>query len=434
MAAIEIIKKQILWLLLLIPISFKIELFPGVIVMIQELVLPFLIFLYIIVFKSKIKLYKYQLPYLFLLLGFLILLFSTFLSLFRVFDIIGFLKLFKYIIYAIALLIISESIGDKTLNRVNNIAIITISLTLFIYVYNKFNSSMDWGEYMKISTWRTEYMPTGFSNRVLTLNSFEFNTGSNNHGIYGSYLALIFFLNLSNFIKSSERRMKSIIMLLLCSLNILLLTSRETFLLILITFLFFSGVKFLKNKIKLRVFFNFFIVATLFITLLVLLINKYNIELSIISKVQNMIEGIQERGGDGSMNMRFTTWKMILYLLLSQPLFLLLGTGFNPTYFKNSLDDLSILFQGKYVSVPENLFLMFMSYGGVFALMSILLFFYFLYYNFNKYSFLNEGMFLAAFIVGLFITNNTGGSMIAELFFTQLGLIYFYFINKVRLS
>src|SRR5690606_438234 len=157
---------------------------------------------------------------------------------------------------------------------------------------------------------------------------------------------------------------------------------------------------------------------------------NYNIELSIIHKVENMISGLKSSGGDGSMNMRFTTWGMILYMLLSYPFFLLIGTGFNPTYFANSLDSISSHFDGRYVSVPENLFLMFLSYGGLLAFLFICLFFYGLYVNLKKNKYVNEGMFLASFLLGLIITNNTGGSMIAELFLTQFGLVYFCVVNK----
>src|SRR5690606_28070775 len=157
------------------------------IVMIQDLLLPILIFFYFILYRKGIKLFKYQLPYIFLFGSFLMVFIATVVSLFKVFDLIGLLKLIKYVIYVIALLLVSKNLNNKTLNKINNITIITISLTLIMYAFNKFNSSMSWSEYMLISTWNPEFMPTGFSNRVLSMKYLHFSISSNNHGIYGSY-------------------------------------------------------------------------------------------------------------------------------------------------------------------------------------------------------------------------------------------------------
>ncbi|ULC59752.1 O-antigen ligase family protein [Flaviramulus sp. BrNp1-15] len=429
-------QKNIFILLLLIPISIKIKVSSSVMLLPQDLLLPVFIVVYF-VFKNKFtaKFSRITLPYICLLLGIFIMIFSTLLSFFYVVDSVGLLKLFKYSIYLISLLAIADYYKVDFLNKINNITILLILATLIFFIYNRsLHHNLSWSQFIKIATYSAYNMPTGFTNRYLDLSNFNVGVISNNHGIYGSYLVLISILNLSNIINKGLGIAKSKIVLTLCFINIMLLTSRETFLLIIIVFLMFFLRKLLFKKFNINNLIYFGSIIVFCILIGGWLIYYYEIELSIINKISNSIKGFKEHGGDGSINVRFNTWKIIISMLVLNPLSFFIGFGYNPSRFSEQIDSYAYVTGGKYVTVPENLFLMFTSYGGIFSLMFLLLFFLGLYLQFRKFRNLKVGSFLSSFVIGLFFTNFTGGSIIAELLMTQLGLVYFYCSNANKFN
>ena len=92
--------RVLLFLLLTIPISFKIEVSPNIRFLLQE---PLLLFL-VIACNVKLRRIKTKsFPFLFLIISILVIVVSTIISLFFYFDIIGLFKCLKYLLYASAI-------------------------------------------------------------------------------------------------------------------------------------------------------------------------------------------------------------------------------------------------------------------------------------------------------------------------------------------
>jgi hypothetical protein len=165
---------------------------------------------------------------------------------------------------------------------------------------------------------------------------------------------------------------------------------------------------------------------------LIFFIVYFEIELSIVNKVTNSIKGFREKGGDGSVNVRFNTWLIILIYLFTNPWRLIIGTGFNPTLFRNKLNLVAEEYPniGDYVGIPESLFIQFLSYGGVLSMFFVLLFLIYSFKSLFKKIKNSYCLFLPFYVIGIAVTNNTGASIIAELLMTQFGLIYLFIMNS----
>lgn len=426
------IQNKIFWLLLLVPLSFKIEVLPKVILLPQEFLLPILLGLYFITkLKVGVKYPKYLAPFIYLLLAFAVTFVFTIFSFIEIFDIVGLLKLIKYSIYGLAIFSIYDYRSENFVTKFNKITVATIISTLVIFIFIKVDTGYSWHTFMEYATYNSNFMPTGFSNRIFNFASSSFVIYSGNHGIYGSYLVLALMLNLSALINGVASKLTKITIGLVL-LNIMLLTSRETFLLLFLIFFFYSLYFASFTKFKLsnitKVLFIFFGG----VSLLVFVIIYFEIELSIVNKIVNSIEGFKERGSDGSVDVRFNTWTLIILFFIHHPLRLLIGTGFNEPLFRSKIDEMAIMYPdvGKYVGIPESLFLGFLGYGGILALVFVLLFLLSAFKNLSRKRKTVYGMFMSFYVLGIMVTNNTGASIIADILLTQFGLVYLFIMNS----
>lgn len=426
------IQNKIFWLLLLIPLSFKIEILPKIILLPQEILLPILLVLYLLTnLKFSLKFPNYSAPFIYLLLAFVVTFVVTIISLIEMFDIVGLLKLIKYSIYGLAIFSIYDYRPDNFVTKLNKVTIITIIATLVIFIFIKVESGYSWNTFMAYATYKSNFMPTGFSNRIFNLASNSFVIYSGNHGIYGSYLVLVLMFNLSALANGVANRLAKVSIGLVI-LNIMLLTSRETFLLVFLIFFFFSLYLISFNKFKLSHVTKVLFVFIGGISLLVFIIIHFEIELSIVNKVANSIKGFKTHGADGSIDVRFNTWTLIFLFFVNSPWRLISGTGFNEPLFRTKIDEMANMYPdvGQYVGIPESLFLGFLGYGGILALMFILLFLSSAFKNLSKKRKTMYGKFLPFFVLGIIVTNNTGASIIADILMTQFGLVYLFIMNS----
>jgi O-antigen ligase len=182
----------------------------------------------------------------------------------------------------------------------------------------------------------------------------------------------------------------------------------------------------MKLKIKKAYLYFFFFLFSVVTYILI-----FNVSIGIINKINHTITSFLESGEETNISLRFKTWNLIFSSYSLYPAFLLLGYGYNSENFSHYLSKTNYYYFGydSYASVPENLFLMFLSYGGIFAFLTLLLFFVILLYQ--TYLARNRSLLakLLYFLsVSLFLTNNTGGSLLSDLFLTQFGLVYFWIL------
>lgn len=415
-------------LLLTIPVSFKVELVQGLILYPQEIIMAFLLILYLFVSGFKLPFSRVLLPYYYQLLGLLIVTFSTLFSFFYFFDMEGILKVAKYCLYILSIIIVFKSTQKDFLTKFNTIALITVFLTLSIFLFNFLTSGVSWSSFMHQATWDINKMPTGFSNLVFNFKNLEFVRYTGNHGIYGSYLVLVYLINISLILKK-EAKKRNYLLLFLTVANLFLLTSREALLIFLIVN-FFGIVSYLTNrKIKLSYLaLGTSLIVVFCFTMAYLWVNQ--IDFVILNKIQYTIDSIQNKGEETNVSLRVGVWKVTLFAFMLSPINLLLGFGYNEENFSRVLTETSnkANLNIGFASVPESYFNTFLAYGGVFALLFGTLFFLLLLrelYN-KKYRKTIIGKLFLFFTFALFLSNNTGASILADLLLSQFGLTYLW--------
>ncbi|WP_242927110.1 hypothetical protein [Pontibacter vulgaris] len=418
------VSKAIFYLFLLLPISFKLEIGKGVSFYPQELILPFLI---LFLFTKQVKsLTKNSYPFIIYLAALGVVFISTLISQLSILDLTGLLKTVKYILYILGIILVSNYSFEGFTKKFNKVAILCIGCTLLIYLYNLLNFNGSLSDFVHLSTWDINYVPSGFSNLNLNILSWEFTRSTGNHGVYGSYLVLVYIINLSILLEGKATKFNKLL-IMLSLLNMFMMTSRETLLLFLIVNLLFFFKPLLNLKLKL----SYIYVALFFIAGLTYLI-VYDVNLSLIQKLNHTIKSFGETGGENNISLRFGVWHLILYSFYLFPIYLLLGYGYNTPVFTEFLTLTNNHFNlySTFVTVPESLFFFFLAFGGIIALVLILLFFFSIAwetYKIRKISIIAE--LLLFFIFGLFVTNNTGGSILSDMLLAQFALVYFWVHN-----
>lgn len=422
------IRNIIFYSFLLMPLSFKISFFDGIYLYPQDIV--FIVLLPIILLKYKYLKYNYSYLYIFIALQIMML--STLIANMLSIDISSLFKVIKYSIYVFMVFVLINYSFKDFITKFNIIATITMSFNLLIFGINYILSGQSFNQFILLAMWDNNYIPAGFSNIVFNLNSFEFFKTTGAHGIFGSYIVLIIVLNIYLF-QYNKKSFVIILNLILGILSLSILPSRESLLLLVVTYLIYL-VSLLYKKKYYPVLVN---LGTVFILLSVLLsvLFYFDISLSVIDKIIYSLESISSSGGEANVSMRFNTWYLLLLSITLQPFYLIFGVGYNKVSFIELLQyPSSIGIEsniGTYASIPESFFLQFLSYGGLFSFLLSMLFFvtiiYYLIRNLNYNGFI---IYFLGFTIGLFITNNTGSSMLSDLFFCQYALFYIY-LKKV---
>jgi hypothetical protein len=415
--------------LLTLPISFKIQFYEGVFLYPQEIIIALAILLIVVIdFKRYLHLPKYIGPFFYYFIAIGIIILCTLISFANYIDISGLFKSIKYGLYIVAICLIAKNNFYSFIERFNQIAFLSILFTISLYVIQWYNHPGSTSDYFSLTTWDVNYVPSGLSNLNLSLSDFSFSRSAGNHGIYGSYLVLVYILNIHILISEKVEENKfSLILVGLAVFNLFLLTSRESILI----FVLVNAAFFLKDLLRFRIkkiYFYFFIALSVF---LIVIISK-GVNFGLINKIQYTIESLSTSGGEQNLNLRFNVWVLILLSFLLFPLHLLIGYGYNEPNFVDYLEQTNaeLAHFQQFATVPESLFFVMLAYGGILALISMCLFFLTVLlrtFNLRKFSPLHTLFFY--FVVGLLITNNTGASLMSDLLLAQFSLFYI-FINK----
>lgn len=421
------INKVLLWLLITLPVFFKLEVVEDVYLYPQELILPLILLIKIFYCKS-FSINKKVYPYLFILLGLIIMLASTFFSLFNYFEIGGIIRILKYLMYVFAILSLSNYSFDSFIQLFNKVAIISISTTLLVYLYQFVTFEGPFSLFVHYSTWDRNYVPSGFSNLNFNILDFSFSRSGGNHGIYGTYLVLVLILNFNNFLDSRLKpSLVNYFLVAISFINISLIASREALVVLIFVFGFYGIHQVLKFKLK-KVYYYGSLLFMLFISFVLI----FNIDIGLINKINYTISSYSETGKEYNISARLNVWILILMSYTLFPIYFFIGYGYNESNFNSFLDQTNDRYfsYDYYATIPESLFLTFLAYGGILCVLLLILFFIsLLYYGFKNYnrSILHKLFFF--FTAGLIITNNFGGSMLSDLLFAQYSLVYLW-LNK----
>ncbi|MGV3504254.1 MAG: hypothetical protein ACO1O1_11130 [Adhaeribacter sp.] len=421
------VKTILFYLFISLPVTFKLEVSEGIYLYPQE---PCLIILFFIILftRPRFAFPKFGKPFLFYLGALALMLCSTLISFFNFGDISGLFKVFKYVVYLSLIIYLSGYSYKNFIGIFNKFVFISVAITLGLYLYSWYTFAGPLKEFLSLTTWDVNYVPSGLSNLNLNIFDFTFSRSAGNHGIYGSYLVLAFLLNF--YLVTRKKELVTFFNYLLLGLilfNLIVLTSRETLLIFFIVFLLY----FLKDILRFRIQ-KKFLYLFIGISIALIFILLKGIDFGLISKIKHTIQALNESGGDQNIKLRFQVWILIIMSFTLYPVFLLIGYGYNHTnfnYFIGEANNKYHLYE-TFASVPESLFFIMLAYGGIFCLVLILLFFLSLFLRLHflkKFSALHELFFY--FTIGLFISNNTGGSLMSDLFLAQFAIFYF-FLNQ----
>lgn len=416
----------LIFLLLTIPISFKIQILPEVRFLIQE---PLIIFFVIACNLNLRRIKQKSFPFLFLMISIIIILISTIISLFFYFDPVGLIKALKYLLYASAIFTLlnnSKYLKISIVDKILKYGFLCVAFSLTLYIINYFILGIGWDYYVSLSTWLARYMPTGMSNLAFDITTFSFTRTGGNHNIYGSYLVLLLIIAFYNLVKTKYKKSKILILLIL--INLSFITSREAILLLGLTIFFYVLHHFLTRDWVNRKAVVFSSIGIIFFIGVFII---WSPEIVILHKIKHMIKGITETGGLGrSANFRLNTWYLFFSFLAFKPWNIILGVGFNRTRLSNILEQQEVVIGEKlfHVDVPESIYVATLGYGGIFSFLFLLMFFvslFYLLYHSGK-----MGRIFSFYLLGLVVTNATGASLFAELLLSQFGLITAVLIYK----
>ncbi|MDQ3534659.1 MAG: oligosaccharide repeat unit polymerase [Bacteroidota bacterium] len=360
--------------------------------------------------------------------GLLIMLASSFISLINYVEIGGIIRIFKYIMYVGAIFSLSKYNFHLFIKIFNNVALISISTTLLIYLYQFFTFDGSFTLFVHYTTWDRNFVPSGFSNLNLNIFDLSFSRSGGNHGIYGTYLVLVIMVNFNNFLDSKLKPgFKNYFLIVISLINISLISSREALLVLIVVFALYGIHQLINLRINKMYYYGIFIFL-LFISLVFI----YNIDIGIINKINYTISALSESGGEYNISARLNVWTLILMSYTLFPIYFFVGYGYNESNFNFYLTQTNEHYYSfaYYASIPESLFLTFLGYGGILSLSLLLLFFLamlrFGWKNYNRSTF--HKLFFY-FTIGLIISNNFGGSMLSDMLFAQYSLVYLW-LNK----
>jgi hypothetical protein len=411
--------KPIFFLALLTPLMPKIKIVEGVYMYLLE----FFLFLLLPLFFYNPSIYlKFRLQRLLLLMWTIILL-STLVSIFDVPSFIGLAKVIKEIVYiplAYIAYIYFRDKSDEAIVLFIKFGILAIILNIIYYIYTSYLYGY--------TIWDMKAISSGFSNKYFDLHTGTINLiQSGSHGIWGHYCVLIFVYALVARYYNIINLKLFYIASVLCVVSIAISVSRASFIVFSFVLLgligsAYKGKGFLSGKVL-----NWLLFGTLIFIPLIIVFSE---NISILSKLSYTFDSFVEKGTESNIQLRINTWLSILASFLKEPMNLLLGYGYNPVRFYEILQaSASEIGVYSFVSVPESLYMLALSYGGIGSLTCILFFSFFLLKLVFANNFRDRLLFFYFF--GLLSVNFiSGASLISDLLYGQILILIGFLYSR----
>lgn len=399
----------VLWFSLLIPIMPKIMIQDGVYMYAFDIMMV-LVFIPFVFFCSRA--FCFLTSSKLLTMFWMVILFSTLLWGSGGIPATGVAKIIKGIIY-VPLIYVAFNYSGDVLKKIVLISIAAQLLNLFFYV----QGLLKYG----FSIWKANLLSSGFSNHYISLIDFSFETipEQGAHGIWGSYCLLCLAVAIYLYNEKRLGTMAFIAIFCLTLINVCSTVSREAFLLLIVmlfSYFIFSG-------------FKAFLKGMLLIVCIILLswgiLYYLDVDFSsvpIFAKLSYTASSIESSGSESNISLRIGAWVIILYTFFSNPLYLVSGIGYNLELLRKVMlegaVDIGIM---TYVPLPESLIMFSLAFGGIFALILMVLF---IFNAFKVFSFTRKTRILSCFLLGLCLSNIlSGASLISDLLYSQFLLV-----------
>lgn len=404
--------------LLFLPLTPKLNISGNIYINPMEILLIIYILFSVFIFRKNIfAIHQIQI---FFLSIFVIELFFTIISLDHFFDITGIMKLIKYIIYLPVLYIGYKYMKYEYFKKIVLIGILAMIVNIIQFFYSVMVNGF--------SIWNIKSLSSGFVNKYIEISTLSLQTiQSGAHAIWGDYCVLIFTITFALFIDKKINSKIFLFTVFLMLVNLSLSVSRTSFLTLfvvlgLLSFYYLFIIKRIKKM--------FLWSGILFILALVFIIINYGDSIPAVQKILYTINSFQSSGQESNISARLEGWVVALYSLVQKPYTIFIGSGYNTDLFMSRLQQANEYFgYTKFPSEPESFYLESLMYGGLFALMSLILFSYsVLKVSFKKYTTIS--LYFGFFFIAEIIVNITSGSnMKGDLLMFHILLIIGYIIQ-----
>lgn len=338
-----------------------------------------------------------------------IVLVSTIYSFIYVIEISSLLKVIKGIIYIPLgyLAYIEYRRNPEFLNKILYSYFLCSFISLCLFLSNLSESA---------SIWSGDSFNSGLSNKCFDLKSMSLvSSGLSSHGIFGDYSCLIFSLSLVLFFMQKIRLPILLTTVMFTIVNLMSSVSREA-LVCFICIICALVIKTIKKK-------GYFVGYIVMLAVLISVVIIYGEYIPLVNKILYTQEAISTTGNEGNIELRIGAWRLFFSSLVDNPFFFLTGYGYNYSFYEGIVQPLALKVKYSFILLPENYFVQFLWYGGVFASIYSILFWKEIF-RLCTSVFRPWNLILTSFFLGLLIGSLTSGSAItSDLLYCQILII-----------
>lgn len=289
----------------------------------------------------------------------LLILFATLISQVDVYSVGGVMRCVKELIYIPLMYIAYRS---RWLNY--KLIVKVFCVACFINLFYLFSEGFRFGV---LDIWNNETMSSGMSNKAFNLQTFSVErilTGGS-HGIWLTYSNICVCIAYACYLKKWILGKFFFIALILGMLNLAMSVSREGLIIFAILVLGISYGKLHNSKGQLQISPNFILLVAVIVSAVIYVIVQYGEEIAIVQKVLYTQKSLNSNGSEGNIAMRIGGWIVYFKSIIANPLYLIVGYGFNTDAYLAIVKDIARPYGDKWVPIPESFFVETLMYGGL---------------------------------------------------------------------
>ena len=231
-----------------------------------------------------------------------------------------------------------------------------LSLCLFLFQLSE-----------SVSIWSGNGFNSGLSNKCFDLKSMSLvSSGLSAHGVFGYYSCLIFTFALVLFFSKKIKLSMLLTTLMFTVINLMSSVSREA----LVCFMCVICGLVIKTIRKKKYFVGYIVILIILISV----VSIYGEYIPLVNKILYTQEAISTTGNEGNIELRIGAWKLFFSSLIDNPFFILTGYGYNYSFYEDIVRSIALKVKYPFILLPENYFVQFLWYGGVFASIYSILF------------------------------------------------------------
>ena len=234
----------------------------------------------------------------------------------------------------------------------------------FINVFYLFSEGFRFGV---LDIWNNETMSSGMSNKAFNLQTLSVErilTGGS-HGIWLTYSNICVCIAYACYLKKWISGRFLTVALVLGMLNLAMSVSREGLIIFAAMLLGISYGKLHNGKGQLQISPKFILWAAVIVSAVIYVIVQYGDDIAIVQKVLYTQKSLHSSGSESNIAMRIGGWIVYFESIIANPLYLIIGYGFNTDSYLIIVRNIARSYGDKWVPIPESFFVETLMYGGL---------------------------------------------------------------------